>query len=322
MSLFIPLSKADASQRLVYGHIDETPDRSGEVFDYASSRPHFLAWSNEARKATEGKSLGNIRAMHGLVAAGKVIDLSCDDARKRIEICAHIVDDGEWEKVEQGVYTGFSPGGRYLKRWPDGEYTRYTAAPSEISIVDLPCIPSAGFTMIKADGGEERVNFQSDGRDGLLKVGRRNSRDDQDRIQSMHDTAVALGACCGSHDGGSDDMGKAALTGDLEKAAQALAKAEQERDAAEAALTKAHSHHEITLANLAKISSERDGLIKRVTELEALPLPPKGALRAIGKEHDGDSGDVLSDTLSKIRAMPDGHEKRQELMKLIHRGEL
>ena len=38
--------------------------------------------------------------------------------QKRIEICGKVVDDAEWQKVEEGVYTGFSQGGRYLKRWP------------------------------------------------------------------------------------------------------------------------------------------------------------------------------------------------------------
>ncbi len=110
MTPFIPLRKADAAQRLVFGRIDETPDRSGEVFDYASSKPEFQAWSEGVQKASDGKSYGNVRAMHGKVAAGKLVGLTFDDAAKSIELCAHIVDDGEWKKVEQGIYTGFSPG--------------------------------------------------------------------------------------------------------------------------------------------------------------------------------------------------------------------
>lgn len=31
LAMFIPLQKADAAQRLVYGWFDETPDRAGEV---------------------------------------------------------------------------------------------------------------------------------------------------------------------------------------------------------------------------------------------------------------------------------------------------
>ena len=71
---------------------------------------------------------------------------------------AKIVDDNEWKKVEEGVYTGFSPGGRYAKRWQDGAYRRYTPDVRELSIVDVPCNPSATFTMVKADGGMHVVD--------------------------------------------------------------------------------------------------------------------------------------------------------------------
>ncbi|CAM6032047.1 unnamed protein product, partial [Sphagnum compactum] len=54
-------------------------------------------------------------------------------------------------------------GGAYEKRWKDegSEYTRYTANPSEISLVDLPCLPSATFKVIKADGMEVEKSFVS-----------------------------------------------------------------------------------------------------------------------------------------------------------------
>lgn len=160
--MFIPLAKADAAQRLVYGFFDESPDRSGEVFDYVSSKPNVQKWSDGLAKASGGKSLGNIRAQHGKTAAGLLKALEFDDEAKRIEFCAHIVDDNEWAKVEAGVYTGFSPGGRYAKRWKDGAYTRYTAEFSELSIVDVPCLAAATFTMIKADGVESEIEFVLD----------------------------------------------------------------------------------------------------------------------------------------------------------------
>jgi hypothetical protein len=150
--MFIPLRKADSVQRLVYGRIDETPDRVGEIFDYASSKPEIERWSNDLAKASGGRSLGNVRAMHQLKAAGVLTCLSFDDRARAVDFCAHIVDEEEWQKIEAGVYTGFSPGGR--KRFIDATRTRYTAFPSEISLVDLPCIPSATFTLVKADGAE------------------------------------------------------------------------------------------------------------------------------------------------------------------------
>lgn len=160
LSIFVPVFKVDAKKRIVYGTaVVEEVDRSGEIFDYASSKPEFEKWSAGFEKATDGKSKGNVRAMHGKVAAGKLQDIGFDDKRKAIDVAAKIVDADEWKKVEEGVYTGFSIGGAYLKRWQDGDHKRYTARPAEISLVDLPCGPSATFSMIKADGSEELRKF-------------------------------------------------------------------------------------------------------------------------------------------------------------------
>ena len=165
LQMFIPLTKIDAGKRLVYGVVTaETPDRGNEVCDYASTKPYYQKWSDEVRKASGGKSLGNLRAMHGKVAAGRVEAIHFNDDDKQIEVCAKIVDDAEWAKVEAGVYTGFSQGGGYVKRWPDEtdpDLMRYTASPCEISLVDLPCLPSATFAMIKADGAVETMKFAS-----------------------------------------------------------------------------------------------------------------------------------------------------------------
>jgi hypothetical protein len=146
--------------------------------------------------------------MHGAVAAGKLIDIAFNDAQKRIEICGKVVDDAEWQKVEEGVYTGFSQGGRYLKRWPDPAapaLMRYTAEPLEISLVDHPCLPEATFTVVKADGSTELRKFKSGMQpcasadslfDALTKIGARHSRADKQRIKQSHDLLVALDPDC------------------------------------------------------------------------------------------------------------------------------
>ena len=42
LDLFLPISKVDVDRRLVSGVATaETPDRAGEIFDYASSKPYF-----------------------------------------------------------------------------------------------------------------------------------------------------------------------------------------------------------------------------------------------------------------------------------------
>lgn len=160
LNLFIPLTKVDEENRIVYGVATaESLDRSGEVCDYASTKPYYERWSNGIAKSTGGRSLGNVRAMHGKVAAGKLIDISFDDAAKKIAVAAKVVDDGEWSKVLEGVYTGFSHGGRYVRKWTENGTKRYTADPSELSLVDLPCLPEATFEVVKADGATETRGF-------------------------------------------------------------------------------------------------------------------------------------------------------------------
>src|SRR6185369_2381304 len=153
MKIFAPITKVDAVQRMVYGLATaEQPDKAGEIFDFESSVPHFKSWSDEIAKATDGKSVGNVRAMHGQVSAGILKSIDFDAATKSIPVAAYINDDAEWKKVLEGNYTGFSIGGSYVRKWKDGELNRYEARPTEISIVDNPCIPSATFQMVKADG--------------------------------------------------------------------------------------------------------------------------------------------------------------------------
>src|SRR5690349_18533378 len=120
MHLFIPLTKVDAVHRLVYGVATaEVVDKSGEIMDYESTVPLYKEWSDDIAKASDGKSLGNVREMHGKSAAGKLTEILYNDDAKTIEVCAKVVDEAAWEKVLEGVYTGFSQGGKYVKKWKD-----------------------------------------------------------------------------------------------------------------------------------------------------------------------------------------------------------
>lgn len=160
--IFFKIAKVDAAKREVRGTmVAEEPDKDGEIFDYETSVGYVKAWSEGFDKATNGKSLGNVREMHGKSAAGKVIDIEFDDAAKTIAINTKIVDNDAWAKCDEGVYTGFSIGGTYIKTWKDGQYTRYTADLAEVSIVDNPCVPGALFTAVKADGTQEMRKFVS-----------------------------------------------------------------------------------------------------------------------------------------------------------------
>lgn len=164
--LFIPMTKYDAEKGIAYGvAASSSLDRSGEIFDYAGSKPHFEKWSAAAVAATAGKSFGNLRSMHGNVAAGKLEQITFNDDDELIEIAAKVVDVNEQKKCEEGVYTGFSMGGKYIKKWADKENpkaTRYIADPYEISLVDLPCIPDATFEYVKSAGASELRKFHVD----------------------------------------------------------------------------------------------------------------------------------------------------------------
>lgn len=170
METFFQIRKVDEEKRLVYGRAtQEVLDRSGEVMDYETSKPLISAWSAGVAEATGGLSKGNIRSMHRAdIAAGKVEEIEFDDDAKAVDLVVKVVDESEWTKVTEGVYTGFSMGGKYAKKWNDPTITtsagkpavRYTAEPSEISLVDRPCVPTAGFFEIrKADGTTESRAF-------------------------------------------------------------------------------------------------------------------------------------------------------------------
>lgn len=165
---FVPLSKADEARHEVWGVAAiEQPDQSGEIMDYEKSKPNFSAWSQRVNKASRGKSLGNVRDSHTAKAVGKVVQLNFDDANKAVRVGVKVVDDNAWQKVEEGVFTGFSIGGAYGERWSDPlnkALTRYIAKPNEISLVDSPCIPGATFEMVKADGTHQILSKELDNR--------------------------------------------------------------------------------------------------------------------------------------------------------------
>jgi hypothetical protein len=177
VNLFAQIAKIDESRHEVWGVATaEVVDKEGEIFDYVSSKPYFKSWSNEIAKATDGKSLGNVREMHEPSAVGKLVAIVFDDDLKQIRVGARIVDTVAWQKCALGVYTGFSIGGAYVKAWKDGEFVRFTASPVEISVVDNPCVPGAHFTAVKADGTSEVRKFKAAAASAASKIGARHSK--------------------------------------------------------------------------------------------------------------------------------------------------
>ena len=166
MDIFARITKIDERTRTVTGRAaQEILDRSGEIMDYKKSKPLFQKWSAECFADSGGRSHGNVREMHGSIAAGKLTGITFDDTELAIDVEAQIVDDQSWEKVASGVFTGFSIGGSYLNKTQElvngKTITRYVAAPSEVSLVDRPCIPSAVFDVTKRDGRVVKRPFRT-----------------------------------------------------------------------------------------------------------------------------------------------------------------
>jgi hypothetical protein len=134
----------------------EAVDSEGEICDYQTTKPFYQKWSDACAKRSQGKSLGNVREQHDAQrAVGKVVALDFQDAEKQVWIRALIKDPVAAMKCREGILNSFSHGGSYVKQWKDGEHIRYTANPSEQSVVDNPSNPEAVF-----DNVEDAIKMQ------------------------------------------------------------------------------------------------------------------------------------------------------------------
>jgi hypothetical protein len=169
-NIYVPITKVQDNPDgtcEIYGTAAlEQVDRSKEIIDYATAKPQFEKWRDETLQRSGGKSMGNIRSMHGKIAAGKATAIDFDDVNKTVGIGAHIVDPVEAQKIRLGVLCGYSIGGGYLKRWPDPGnpgVMRYTPELTETSVVDSPCMPGALIQHIKMDGSTELIKAVGSG---------------------------------------------------------------------------------------------------------------------------------------------------------------
>lgn len=140
--IFIPFAKKDEEKRMVYGYAStEALDSQGEVVSknaIMNALPDYMKY-------------GNIREMHQPSAVGKTHQANIDD--KGLFIKVKIVDDVAWAKVKEGVYNGFSIGGRIVTKI--GNKIKDLVL-SEISVVDRPANPEALFTVVKFDGSMKK----------------------------------------------------------------------------------------------------------------------------------------------------------------------
>lgn len=187
ISAFASIRKVDEEKRIVWGRLtQEAVDKSGEIMDYATSKPEFEKWRDETLEATGGKSMGAGRVNHcpDKPSAGKIVAMTFLDDEKAIDIGYKVLDDAEWAKTLEGGYTGFSVGGSsFGRKWPDpvikfksprtGKFmpaTRFTITPVEASLADVPCLGAAKFFEIeKTDGSREVRHIKGADMDDVAK---------------------------------------------------------------------------------------------------------------------------------------------------------
>jgi len=191
---FVAISKVDDDKRMVYGIANsDTLDCQDEIVEWEATKqaiPEFCKWRN-------------LREMHGDTAAGTVPELEVDDVSKKLNIGAKVVDDSAWKKVKEGVYKGFSIGGKALERIKEfdtalgkniSRVKKYVL--NEISLVDRPANPDCVFTMMKR--ADSDVPSQKDPLSKDLSIMRKIVSDldnkvlTDDQIAKLNDNEFAL----------------------------------------------------------------------------------------------------------------------------------
>ena len=132
--------KDDKGFLIVCGHAStEALDSQGEIVKAGAM----------AGALEEYMKVGNIREMHQPSAVGKALLAQQDEKGTYIEV--KVVDPVASMKCEEGVYTGFSIGGKATGRDPMAKNTITGLRLTEISLVDRPANPEATFTLFKLD---------------------------------------------------------------------------------------------------------------------------------------------------------------------------
>ena len=172
MKFYAPFAKVDADQRIVSGYAStEALDSQNEVVKREALE----------RALPDYMKFGNIREMHQPSAVGIAVSAKHDDTGLLLE--AKIVDPLAWEKVKEGVYKGFSIGGRVTNRDKVNKSIITGLHLTEISLVDRPANPEALFDVWKADGIEQEAGDLSK---GMMAVGMLSNIVEQVRQLSEH----------------------------------------------------------------------------------------------------------------------------------------
>jgi len=293
MKIFVPVAKLDDEQRMVYGYATtEALDAQGEIVKreaIEAALPHYMRFAN-------------IREMHQLSAVGVAKEAEFDD--KGLYLKAKVVDDEAWAKVKEGVYKGFSIGGRVTERDANDRKLITGVELHEISLVDRPANPEAMIDAYKVWG------------EPVAKIGARNSQADLERIQRVHDTSVELGACCNGAQDSDDGDNYDDNEHDADDGANGGMQDDSEADDDDmSAVARSGVDRRSVLAKVARIADRMATLAKTVEAQGRLlqrladePAPPK-YLRShlIEKAQDGQAEPVDDAPKTALDAIKKAH---------------
>lgn len=180
---YIPITRVDEEKRMVYGYATtEAVDSYGTVIDLDSVKrclPDYLQWRN-------------IREMHQPSAVGRADDITLDE--NGLYIGAKIIDDQAWKKVKEGVYKGFSVGGKKDYQEDDRIFMKRI---NEISLADRPsnedCVfdtfriyqEKEGDAVEKADATKQEVDTGGGGENDIARYIGEEAYDAQTAIYAL-----------------------------------------------------------------------------------------------------------------------------------------
>ncbi len=139
--VFADITKVDPDLRMVYGYASTTS---------LDSQNEKISKDALQKALPDYMRFANIREMHNNSAVGVAKEADFDG--KGIYIGAKVVDESAWLKVKEGVYKGFSIGGKSISKVND-EITDLKI--TEISLVDRPANPECVIDLFKAENSDQ-----------------------------------------------------------------------------------------------------------------------------------------------------------------------
>jgi HK97 family phage prohead protease len=139
-ALFIPFAKLDPAKRMVYGFAStDAKDSQGEIVEASAMRDALVSYM-------DFPVVKEMHRMETAVGVTKSAESMAKDDHDGVYVGVKVVDDSAWQKVVEGVYRGFSIGGKVKAKAGD-RITKLELR--EISLVDRPANPDALFDVVK-----------------------------------------------------------------------------------------------------------------------------------------------------------------------------